>query len=543
MIRKGNKQRSSLKAGSMDGLAQAEPPRPLAISLEHNLNSIREDLGNSDDIVIRPIRLAGGVAAAVVFTEGLANVQFISEFILESAMKDSTVERADTQESAPAPDSAMRQLELVAIAMGELEYVHVFKAVYQVLLSGNTLVLIDGLDKAVAVGTKGWKDRGVSETSTESVIRGPREAFTETLRTNTALVRRKIKSPKLRLETRRIGRETETDVSIMYMQGIANDGIVDEVRRRLDAIDIDGILESGYIEELIQDETYTPFPTVYNTERPDVIAAELLEGKIAILVDGTPFVLVVPAVFVSFLHAAEDYYHRADISTLIRLLRYIGIFIALYGPSLYVAITTFHQEMLPTQLLVSLAAQREGIPFPAFIEAIMMEAAFEILKEAGLRMPRTIGPAVSIVGTLVIGQAAVDAGIVSAAMVIVVSTTAISSFVFPSYSMANAIRMLRFPLMGLAATFGLFGIILGSFAIVLHLTSLRTFGVPYMTPLAPMNLTDQKDAIFRLPHWAMTTRPNLLGKSNKRRQQPAQAAKPRPGKRTGQEGGDGHEHK
>nr|WP_214626769.1 spore germination protein [Paenibacillus agaridevorans] len=528
MSRMGSWKRSSARQDGLDGNDAEETPRPLSASLKDNLDTIREVLGGSDDIVIRPIRLSGGVAAAIVFTDGLANEQLVAEFILDRAMTDDTDQ--ETERTGNGTKEIVSELERHILAVGELEFVHVFKSLFHALLSGNTIVLLDGLDHAIAAGTKGWKDRGVTETNTESVIRGPREAFSETLRTNTALIRRRIKSPRLRLETRRIGRETQTDVSIMYMQGIANDKIVEEVRKRLDNIDIDGILESGYIEELIQDETYTPFPTVYNTERPDVIAAELLEGKVAILVDGTPFVLIVPAVFVSFLHAAEDYYHRADISTLIRLLRYVGIFIALYFPSLYVAITTFHQEMLPTQLLISLAAQREGIPFPAFIEAFMMEVAFEILKEAGLRMPRTIGPAVSIVGTLVIGQAAVEAGIVSAAMVIVVSTTAISSFVFPAYSMANAIRMLRFPLMGLAASFGLFGIILGTFAIVLHLTSLRTFGVPYLTPFAPMKLEDQKDAIFRLPHWMMTKRPGLMTGSNGKRQQPAKAAKPKPDK-------------
>jgi spore germination protein KA len=316
------------------------------------------------------------------------------------------------------------------------------------------------------------------------------------------------------METKQIGRETQTQVAVMYIKGIAEEAIIQEVHRRLDRIDIDGILESGYIEELIQDGTYSPFPTIYNSERPDVIAAELLEGKIAILVDGTPFVLVVPAFFVSFLHAPEDYYHRADISSLIRILRYIGMLIAFIAPSLYIAVTTFHQEMLPTDLLIGLAAQREGVPFPAFIEALLMELAFEILREAGIRMPRTIGPAVSVVGTLVIGQAAVEAGIVSPAMVIVVAITAISSFSFPSYSIANSFRMLRFPLMGLAASFGLYGIIVGVIALILHLCSLRTFGIPYMSPIAPFNLPDQKDVFIRAPWWAMVLRPKLLNRKN-----------------------------
>lgn len=252
------------------------------------------------------------------------------------------------------------------------------------------------------------------------------------------------------------------------------------------------------------------FPTVYNSERPDVIAGELLDGKVAILVDGTPFVLVVPALFTSFLQSAEDYYQHWMISSLIRILRFFGISLALVAPSLYVAITTFHQEMLPTPMLISIASQREGVPFPAVVEALIMEIAFEVLREAGLRMPRTIGPAVSIVGTLVIGQAAVDAGVVSAVMVIIVALTAICSFLFPAYGLSNTIRVLRFPLMILAAMFGLFGVMFGIMVIILHLCSIRSFGVPYLSPFAPLVLQDQKDAFVLFPRRKLLTRPRLV---------------------------------
>ncbi|MCU6710772.1 spore germination protein [Paenibacillus sp. J5C_2022] len=497
-------------------------------SLAANVDRIKKTLGNSSDIVIREVGIgkSGEQRMAIIYTDGLADKDAVASFIMESSMLD--IEQTDTAERLSESGSALQFLQDSTLTIGEVKPIADFDGLLHSLLSGEAIILLDGYAEGIAAGTRGWKDRGVSEPAAESVIRGPRESFSETLRTNTALLRRKIKDPNLWLETRQIGRVTKTDVSVMFINGIANDGVVEEVRSRLDRIDIDAILESGYIEELIQDKTYTPFPTVYNSERPDVIAAELLEGKVAILVDGTPFVLIVPALFVSFLHAAEDYYHRADISTLVRILRYLGVFIALFGPSLYVAITTYHQEMLPTQLLISLAAQREGIPFPAFIEAIMMEVSFEILREAGLRMPRSIGSAVSIVGTLVIGQAAVEAGIVSAAMVIVVATTAIASFVFPAYSLANTIRMLRFPLMGLAVSFGLFGIIVGVFAILLHLCSLRTFGVPYLSPFAPLIPEDHKDTFFRLPQWAMTTRPRLISQKNIKREQSPDLAKPQP---------------
>ncbi|MNI28282.1 Spore germination protein A1 [compost metagenome] len=306
----------------------------------------------------------------------------------------------------------------------------------------------------------------------------------------------------------------------MYIQNIASDTIVNEVRLRLDQIDIDSILESGYIEEFIQDRTLTAFATVFNSERPDAIAAGLLEGRVAILVDGTPFVLLVPALFVHFFQSSEDYYQRSDIATLLRLLRYISFFIAMFAPSFYIAISTFHQEMLPTNLLINLAAQREGIPFPAFIEALLMEITYEILREAGVRMPRTVGQAVSIVGTLVIGQSAVQAGIISAVMVIIVSITAISSYVIPASSMSITVRMLRFVFMVLAASFGVYGIMIGVIGLILHLCKLHSFSFPYMSAFAPLNIKDQKDTLFRFPWPKMLTRPNFINIKNKYRQKP-----------------------
>jgi spore germination protein KA len=251
-----------------------------------------------------------------------------------------------------------------------------------------------------------------------------------------------------------------------------------------------------------------------------------LEGRVAILMDGTPFVLLVPALFVQFYQSAEDYYQRADFATLIRILRYICFFVSLLAPSLYIAITTFHQELLPSPLLFSLAAQREGIPFPALVEALIMEVTFEILREAGVRLPKTVGQAVSIVGALVIGQAAVEAGLVSPAMVIIVSITAISNFVIPSFNMGISVRILRFFLMAFAATFGLFGVTVGLIAMVQHLCSLRSFGVPYMSPMAPFIKEDQKDTILRMPQWGLFTRPRFISQKNITRETKKPPTKP-----------------
>ncbi|QNK89126.1 spore germination protein [Sporosarcina sp. resist] len=487
---------------------------PLSTSLQKNIKQIKETLGNSTDIVIREVCIgrSGNLSIGLIYTDGLADQKAITDFIMESLMFDIKGTRLDKE--IQSSRDAVQIIKKYTLTIAGVSDVLDYRTLYHSVLSGDTVILVDGHIEGIAASTKGWKDRGVTEATAETVVRGPREAFSESLRTNTALIRRKIKDSNLWLETMQIGRITQTDVSMMYINGIVNEDIVTEVRTRLKQIDIDGILESGYIEELIQDDTFTPFPTVYNSERPDVIAAELMEGKVAILIDGTPFVLIVPALFISFMHSAEDYYQRSDISSLVRVIRYIGIFFSLLGPSLYVAITTFHAHMLPTSMFINIAAQREGVPFPAFVEALLMELAFEILREAGLRMPRTIGTALSVVGTLVIGQAAVEAGFVSAVMVIVVSLTAISGFVFPAYGMSSAFRILRFPMIVLAATFGLFGIIVGLFALILHVCSLRTFGVPYMSPFGPFNPADQKDAILRFPRWALLSRPRLINKKN-----------------------------
>ncbi|WP_391122818.1 spore germination protein [Psychrobacillus sp. L3] len=512
-FKKKNSIMLNLPAPSTPDVKQLENKTSLNSKLQENIQKVKETLGKSADIIIREIKIGkeGSINAGIVYTDGLSDASSLQNFILETLMLD-IKETALEDDLTPNPN-LITTLKDFAMTVGEIKDLNNFDDLFTHLLSGDVIFMVDGYSNGFIIGNKHWVERGVTEPTAQSVVRGPREGFSENLRINTALVRRIIKDPNLWMESKVIGKRSKTNIAVMYIKGVAKDDIVKEVNSRLDRIDIDGILESSYIEELIQDSQFSPFPTVFNSERPDVVSAALLQGKVAILIDGTPFALMVPAVFIQFFQSTEDYYQRAIMATLIRLLRYFSFMISLLFPAFYIAVITFHQEMIPTALLMSLAAQRENVPFPAFIEVMIMEVAFEILREAGLRMPRVVGAAMSIVGGFVVGTAAVEAGIISAAMVIVVSLTAISSFVSPLYDIAIASRMLRFIFIVLAAMFGFYGMTIGFIALILHLCSLRSFGIPYMSPLAPFSLSDQKDAFIRVPIWKMTTRPNLISKN------------------------------
>lgn len=483
---------------------------PLSTDLHTNISMMKEALGDSPDIIIRLLDMQVSqdhLSVALIYIDGLVQSEAIHKHLIEPLLNVQATEQTSEQYCG------VHEILQQTISVGEL-----FEAKYDIellnaLLEGSTVILLDGFDEAFIACTNGWEKRAIEEPQSQTVIRGPKESFTEDIRTNLTLLRRKIKSPDLRFESMKIGRYTRTEIMLTYLHGVANEKVLNEARKRLKLIDTDSILESAYIEEFIEDKGYTPFPTMLNTERPDTAAAGLLEGQIVIMVDGTPFALIAPVTFFKFLQSSEDYYQRYDIASFVRLIRYASFFVSMLLPSLYIAITTFHQEMLPTTLLISLAAQREGVPFPALVEAFLMEITFEVLREAGVRMPRVVGPAISIVGALVLGQAAVQAGLVSAAMVIVVSFTAISNFVTPAINLAVAARLIRFMLMLLAGLLGLFGILFGCMFILIHMCSIKSFGLPYMAPISPFIPSNVKDIFIRLPWWKLVKRPIMLTKN------------------------------
>ncbi|MCM8709510.1 spore germination protein [Clostridium sp. SYSU_GA19001] len=499
---------------------------PLNTNLKDSMQYILNTLGNSYDVSVRIFVVGKNIKIkmGVIYVEGLVDKAVIQHFILESLMLET--KKTSIEQQITSPQNLAQIVRDIIMPAAGMKFVKDYEQLFDYLLYGYTIVFIDGWGQAIAVNSKGAKSRSIEEPTSQTVIRGPKEGFTENLGTNTALIRRKIKNPNLWIESKFIGRQTKTEVAVAYIKGIADDKVVKEVHSRLNKINIDSILESGYIEELIHDEPYSPFPTVFNTERPDTIASGLLEGRIAIFVDGTPFVLLVPALFVQFFHVSEDYYNQFIIGSMTRVLRYFSFFLALLVPSLYVAVTTFHQEMIPATLLINIAAQREGVPLPVALEALIMEITFEILREAGVRMPRAVGPAISIVGALVLGESAVKAGVVSPITVIIVSITAICSFIFPAFNMAISVRILRFIFLLLSATFGLYGIALGLIVMVLHLCSLRSFGVPYLSPMSPFVIQDQKDSILHFPIHKLWSRPKFISKNNIIRQKDSGPKKP-----------------
>ncbi|CAG7608529.1 Spore germination protein A1 [Paenibacillus solanacearum] len=482
----------SLKNGSL-GDDDIDTDKEFTTDIEHNEKVLKETFQDCSDLIYRRIEVRHKLQWLIIYIESMIDPKLLDEHVIKPMLASPTRGKPTIEAGDLATD---------LISIGSTSSSNKVSETVRKLLDGHAVVLTAESSCVMAFSIPGLSKRSLEESSSEPVIRGPKDGFIEQLSTNLSLIRTRLKTSKLKVEYITLGELSQTHIAITYMKGIVREAVVEEVRSRLKQIQLKGVLDSGYIEEFIEDQPYSPFPQVHSTERPDVVSAELLEGKVAILVDNTPFVLIVPTTFWTGLQASEDYYIRWPSATFARWIRFLFINFAIFAPPLYVAISTFHQEMIPTNLVLSIAASREAVPFPAMFEALLMEIIFEALREAGIRLPKQIGPTISIVGGLVIGQAAVQAGFISAPVVIIVSITGISAFTIPRYSLANGVRLLRFPMLFLAGTLGLYGIVLGFLGILLHMTSLRSFGVLYFSPIAPLKLNALKDVFVRVPIWA-----------------------------------------
>lgn len=485
--------------------------KSLVKSMEDNISLIKNIFKNDETLIVRRFQNKRLAAAkcCVVYLDGMVNSEIVNENIIQPILRN------DLSEDISC-DHLLEELLYKVIVSNNVQMENDINSIVSTIAYGDTLLLLEGYDKGLVIRSKGWQTRPISEPESERVVRGPREGFTESIMMNISLIRRKIKNPDLKIKFKEIGERTHTKTCICYIEGIAANNILRELEKRLDEIEIDGILDSGYIQELIRDAPFSPFETIGSSERPDIVAAKLLEGRIALIVDGSPVVLTVPFIGAETSQSNEDYYNNYIFSSINRLFRAIAVFTSMSVPAIFLAIVTFHQEILPTPLLLSISASRQGVPFPTVLSMLLMLLVFDLLREAGTRMPASIGQAINIVGTLVLGQAAVEAKLVSAPVVIVTALTGI--LILMNTKIIGAIIIFRSFMLLAASILGIYGFIFAFILLILHLMSIRSFGVPHMMNATTARHHNGQDAWIRAPWWSMNLRPKIIAARNLVRQ-------------------------
>lgn len=473
----------------------------LTTSLTDNIVLIRTIFKNNDTLTMRQLETPTDPAIkfCLFFSDGMVNNRLINQDIIRPLLEY----RPDKKE----PDL----IDLIAknITLSDtVEKTTDMEKIVQAIVYGDTVLLADGFMEALVLNTKGWQSRSIEEPENERILKGPREGFTESLMVNLSLLRRRIRTPDFKMEYLNLGVRTKTHACICYIDGIAAPEVLKELKSRLQKINIDGILDVNYISEIIKDKPNSPIETIGSSERADVIAAKLLEGRVALVVDGTPVVLTVPHLFIEYFQSDEDYFINYMFASINRILRILAFIFSISMPALYLSLATFHQEMLPTSLIMSIAAARQGVPFPTIVEGTFMLVIFEMLRESGSRMPGNMGTALSIVGALVIGQAAVQAKIVSAPLIIIVAVTGIAGLMVP---LIKGIGVpLRFILLFLSGLIGLYGYMFGMLAFLAYIFSVTSFGVPILTSAYSNDQQDRKDILHRTSWKNMITRPKYL---------------------------------
>ena len=465
-------------------------------------NPILEKLKQSSDVVIKKIPWQD-TYFYLVLNEVLTDSDYISNFIIRSLKY--------------AQNNNIQNLEEYLLGQVTATNIKLIKKeeFYDNYLNGFAILLFND-NKYLAIEARSNLNRGISEATYEPSIRGSKDGFIEHFNTNLGLIRKRIKSPHLKLTTNFIGRETNTKVGIIYMDNIVKKGLPEKIEEKLKTIDIDGILDSSYLKEQLENKTNYLFPTVMVTERPDKVSMALLEGKVAILVDNSPNALILPTFFIDFFHTTDDYYQKPINVTFVRIIRLLAFFIAILIPAYYIAITTHNQDAISLNLLTQFASARASVPYPALIEALLMTISFEILRESDIRMPSYMGTAVSILGGLVLGDAAVSAGIISPIMIIVIAISAISGLLFSEIEVVSAIRWYRIFFLFLAAFFGIYGIFIAAGIMIYNIASLESFNLPYLAPFSPIIKEEQKDALLKMPTKKIKYRNILLSKNKVR---------------------------
>lgn len=480
-------------------------------NLEENKKELLNILGDSADIKKIPVQIGVGrdIECFIAYVEITGGSLLFSKSVFGRLMR---------QLNEMSKKQIYEILDKNALGITDVVFFDTIEEAVGGMFAGDVLILVDGFEKALKIPDKGYPGMGVQQPQSEKVIRGSNEGFAESIKINTALVRKRLRTPKLKVREMRMGQRSNTNVDIMYMEDLVYPKLVQEVERRLSRYEIDGVMDSGILEQLSEESWYSPFPQFQTTQRPDRAAMALLEGRIVVFSDNSPVGLILPTDYNSFIQTSDDYYNRWEVASLARMLRFLASFFAMTFPGLYLAVTNFQTQILPTPLLLSFAAARQGVPFPAVVEVVLMEIAFELLREAGIRLPGALGNTIGIVGGLIIGQAAVEANIVSPIVVIVVAFTALCSFAIPNEEFASAFRLLKFGFIFICAWLGFYGFLLGLLIVLIHLSHLRSFGIPYLMPFVGADLTgyeDERDFVIRQPLFALTRRP-VFARRNRR---------------------------
>lgn len=489
-----------------------DTPEQITRDLKSNIAFIKSSFNapENKDIVIRQFVIAGKHKAFLAFLEGMVNSTIINDFILRPLLKNPKV-------SDPSGRCHLDSILQEVIETNQANKVTNPDELIYEILSGNTALYVEGCDYFITTETKGFAKRSVGNPLIEGAVSGSQEAFNETLRTNITLIRKNIKNCNLTTEILKVGSRSQIQCAIIYIKDVTNPAIVSEVKRRISGIKTEYISGAGILDEYIGDNPKCIFPTILSTERPDKTVSHIMEGRVAILTDGVPFASIVPVTITSFVHSPEDSYFRWPFGTAVRLLRLLAIISAFFLPGLYVAITNFHQEMIPTELLIATATAKENVPFPTLLEVVLMELSFELIREAGIRIPGMIGNTLGIVGALILGQAAVQANIVSPILIIVVAVTGLSNFAIPNFTFAFAIRILRFMFIFMGALLGFYGMTILGIMVIAHFVSIKSFGVNYFAPIGPVTANTQ-DILMRPPLWEEEFRPDYLNTLDNTRQ-------------------------
>ena len=482
-------------------LKKLEESRKVSANLRENEKYLRSRLENCSDILIRPMRLGDKhkVDCLMVYIEVA-----VSNMMLD----DSALGKMINHFWEISPEDIQEFVRHNSLGIADVKKLENLDESIDAMLAGNAVFFIDGYDKAMKISSKGYPSTGVMEAESEKVLRGSREGFSDSVKSNSALIRKRLRDTRLKVEEYKIGVRSHTLTQVLYMDDLVHEGLLEEVKERLEEFQIDGILDSGMLEQLTEDVWYSPFPQYQTTERPDRAVQEILKGKVVILCDNSPEALILPGNFSSFMESSEDWYHRFEMASFLRILRYLAVIMATVLPGLYLAVIRFHTQILPSALILSFAEAREGVPFSSVVELIFLELAFELIREAGVRVPGSLGNAIGIVGGLVIGQAAVEANLVSPIVVMIVALTALGSMTVPNEEFAAAFRLVKYGFLILGGYLGIYGIVLGVYLVIGHLAGLISFGIPYLIPFIKKEQKGSKgEGVLRVPLRKRVLRP------------------------------------